>query len=47
MFEVELSSSMYMCDEGSEFVTIVITKPFTPTDVDVIIVLRDGSALGT
>ncbi|XP_064401973.1 uncharacterized protein LOC135347821 isoform X2 [Halichondria panicea] len=44
---VELSSSVYFSEEGDSFVTITITKSaVTAMDIDVIILLRDESALG-
>ncbi len=47
VLEIELSSSVYVSEEGDSFVTITITKSaVTTTDVDVIILLRDESALG-
>ncbi len=47
VLEIELSSSVYFSKEGDSFVTITITKSaVTATDVDVIILLRDESALG-
>ncbi len=44
---MELSSSVYFSEEGDSFVTITITKSaVTAMDIDVIILLRDESALG-
>ena len=44
---LELSSSIYTCDEGDSVISIIIIKTgVTLFDIDVIINLTDGTALG-